>query len=114
MTLRALRDGINAAVNMIKSCCTVCDSCIRVCGGVPFPKLVADCYHELVDVVEDFFKSNLRQHGVPAQITNKIEWNDINPDEDVGVPKKHDQEFSSKEGDKARFWHPWKWSSWTA
>merc|ERR1712032_1628309 len=59
MTLRALRDGINAAVSMIKSCCTVCDSCIRVCGGVPFPKLVAECYNELVDVVENFFKSNL-------------------------------------------------------
>merc|ERR1711990_285875 len=74
--------------------------CIRLCGGVPFPKLVADCYNELVDVVEDFFKSNLRQHGVPVKITNKIEWNNINPDEDVGVPKRHDQEFQAKKAVK--------------
>jgi hypothetical protein len=86
--LRALRSGITAATKAVLSIIPdACEPCCFRTLGIDLPALQKECYDSLVDTVEDFFKEQLQQRKVPSCFTDKIELNDISPDEEIGEPK---------------------------
>lgn len=98
--LRALRDGVNSAVDAIKARVPeCCQCCLFTTIGFDIAVFVKECYDALVDIVEEFVKGCMREKGVPKAITNKIEWSDINPDKDIGAPKSKNEDFQTRKQD---------------
>jgi hypothetical protein len=76
--LRACREGVQMAVNLLKEvipdCCeAACLSCAGL--GAKLIEWVTTVFHKIVDMVEDLIKRALHTFGVPDWICEKVDFN---------------------------------------
>lgn len=107
--LRACREGVQMAVDLLKKvipdCCeAACLSCAGL--GAKLIKWVTTVFNKIVDVVEDLIQRALRTFGVPDWICEKVDFNgnanaDNATDDDEPMKAKREKRLQATQGEYA-------------